>query len=748
MSLRRINASILSPLLAFPLAWGFTALLAQAQLLNTQGPWSSLMIEAVVAVPLAFFFGGLIGEGIAVATTRFSASRSEVTISDRAFRRALVVLLAIGLLELLHQFAKARAIPLFSGSIDAARFGQGGPTIILTDLLTVAAIAGLTRPRELFARESRFELLAAAVALGAFGLQAGRGSVVLPIIVAILARWLYWERPSIYIILAGGMIAFLAICFGFYLRVYQHPTTPFEAELFSEVLPGMPFFLKPLIPVYIALTTNFIALQGVVGHYPTVAEYGHGVYDAVALKDFIPGTENISGVSATLTPPWVTSTVAGSFWAGGGFAVLIPGVAVTGALAAGAFAAARRTISLRWSMVAAYLLFTSLFGLYTNSWTQHLDWLVVTPCLLILGAFAENPRHPPGAIGAIWGRLRRMSGRPIQPEPDRQPDQGVGISRWKRLRGPLLAGSLALAVLLGAGVVVQATLPEPYPLVSTQRLPESVATARALMTEGDRLSDNSPLWWLNLEGEDASLHAFTPAGPDEGARLVSNFRMRVPPDAQFDIGAWPPLRNGAFFTMQPTGGDKLLTTIRRPEDGSVFTRLISKVGPPAPGSTRDYSIATFSGRKADLIVIDRNVKDTRVSVRVLSGESNFKTQVFATSLPFGGTAPPEWSLDVGAIASRAPSDLSLEPIRPAADIIFVQRNGDRDHAGLKVALGEDGFQGFSFQRDLDAPGDGPEDTRFLIGSEGGATVIYEVSPSSEGGPLLRAYAIQPPIGLL
>ncbi len=747
MTLRRINASLLSPLLVFPLAWAFAALLSQIHLLNTQGPWPTLMIEVVVCVPLAFLAGGLIGEGLAMASTALRQSRRELTISERMFRRALVAMVAIGLLELAHQFAKAGTIPLLSGSIDAARFGQGGPTIILTDLLTVAAIAALTRPKDLFAKESRFELGVAAVAIGSFGLQAGRGSVVLPIVVAILARWLYWGRPNSYVLGTGGLIAFLAICFGFYLRVYQHPTTPFEAELFGEVLPSLPFFVKPLVPVYLALTTNFLALEGIVGHFPTVAGFGHGIYSTLAFEDFVSGSENISGVSGALTPPWVTSTVAGAFWADGGFGVLVPGVAITGLLSAGAFAAARRTRSFRWSMVAAYLLFVALFGLYTNLWTQHVDWLVVAPVLLILGAFAENPQRPPGVVGWVWGKLRRVSNRPPEPEADVDAPAEPASSRWKAVRAPLVVGVVAIGALLVAGLAVQATLPKPYPLVATKQLPSSVAGARAVMTNGDRPTDNTPLWWLNTRDEEAALSLFLPGGPEEGARLVSRFPLSAPPDAQFDVAQWPPLRTDALFSIEPLG-QNLLTTVRRADNGDVHQRMISKVGPPSPGSTRDYAVATYSGRIPDLFIIDRDIEETRVQLRVLSGETDFKTQILATALPFAGVAPPEWSLDFGAIASQAPSNLSTEEVKIRGDIAFFQSDPEREHTALRVSLGEADYQGFSFQRDLDTPGDVPKGTGFLIGSEDSATAIYEVDPAGARGPVLKIFAIQPPAGLL
>jgi hypothetical protein len=223
--------------------------------------------------------------------------------------------------------------------------------------------------------------------------------------------------------------------------------------------------------------------------------------------------------------------------------------------------------------------------------------------------------------------------------------------------------------------------------------------------------------------------------------------MDAPPGAEFDIGEWPPLRTDALFTIQQRG-ENLLTTVRRADNGSVYQRMVSTVGPPTPGSTRDYAIATYSGRIPDLFIIDRNVKDTRVRLRVLTGESDFRTQILSTGLPFEGLAPPEWSLDIGSMASQPPSELGGEVKNIRADIAFFQRDPHREHTSLKVSLGEANYQGFSFQRDLDTPGDVPRRNLFLIGSKDSAAAIYEVCPDTPRGPLLKTFAIQPPAGLL
>jgi hypothetical protein len=754
MTLRRLNSSALSPLLAFPLAWAFGALLSQVHLLNAQGSWPTEMIAVVVAVPLAFVAGGLIGEGIATGITALGSARAETRMSDRGFRKMLIVLVAIGLLEVAHQFARAGTIPLLSGSIDAARFSEGGgPTVILTDLLTASAILALTRPRELFARESRFELVIAAVSIGAFALQGGRGSVVLPIVVAILARWIYWGRPSAYILTTGGVLAVLAISIGFYLRVYQHPTTPFEAELFGEILPPLPFFIKPLIPVYLAITTNFLALNGIIGHFPTVEPYGHGVYDAVAFHSFASGTKHIGDISAMSTPPWVTSTVAGPLWADGAFGWIVPGMALAGVVACGAYAAAVRTRSFRWATAAAYLFFVALFGLYTNLWTQQLDWIVVVPLLLICGAFAEDPVTPPGVVGRVWVKIRPMrveqptaapgasgtEGTPGTPPPARAP---------RSYRAAAIAAVGAIVILLIVGLGIQATLPKPYPLVTTKRLPASVASAQQVMTDGDRPSDNTPLWWVNRSGDHVTLRAADPSRLDEGTLVEDSFTLPGAAHAEYDVGQWPPLRSTALFIFLQ-GPKNLETIVWDTEKNRPYKRFVSTVAPPLRGATRDLSISGWAGKiHPDLLIVDRNEKDSRVRVRVLGGSTGFRRQDLATTLPFRGLAPSEWSLDIGSVAAGQPGEEAQKKPIYRADIALIQKDPDREHANLKVMLGEQGYEGFAFQRDLETWGAVAPDSTFLIGSEAGATSLYQVLSHTSRGPLLRVFSVEPITGVL
>jgi hypothetical protein len=749
MTLRRLNASILSPLLLFPIAWALTALLAQVHILHIQDGWSSVMVAVVIAVPLSFVAGGLIGEGVALATTVLSSSRPHTKVSERTFRLFLVGCVVIGLVEIAHQIAIAKTIPLLSGNIDDARFSQGGATILLTNLLTVAAILALTKPRDLLAREARFELATAAVAIGAFGLQGGRGGVVLPIVVAIVVRWLYWGRPSPYLLVAGGLFAFLAICFGFYLRTYQHPTTPFEAELFGEVLPPLPFFLKPLIPVYLALTTNFVALQGIVDHFPTAASFGHGVYDAVAIDRFVSGARQIGDVSGELTPPWVTSTVAGPLWADGGFPVLVPGVAATGALAAGAYAAAVRTRSYRWCLVAGYLIFIALFGLYTNLWTQQIEWIIVAPLLLIFGAFAEDPKSPPGVVGAAWGKIRRMQVRESTPPDtatapaDQAGSPGMGPPR-QGVRVAILSGLAVLAVVLVSGLVIQRTLPEPFALSGTMPLPDSVATAEAVFTDSQRLAENTNVWWIHRRGGRAELMNFDPAAGK--TELISRFPMpKGQGTVHYDVGSWVPLRIAALFEIRQAP-KRLYVTVRRSDTGRIVDAYSIPIEAPERGLERDFAISSFDEPRSDLVIVDRGLTTSRARIGILSGESGFESRAFGSYLPFRGVRPNRWSLEIGELAGKTLEN--GERARPRPDVILVERDPGREHANLKVLPGEEDYEGFAYQRDIDEPGSLPPSRLFLQGSWRGAPSLYEVVPDAPGGPELRIFNIQAPAGFL
>lgn len=742
----RLNYTPLSPLLTFTAAWIFAALLSQYHLLSSQLSWSTIVIVVVAVVPVAFVAGGLVGEGLALRQTTAAAERSKAHMSD-PFRKILIALVVVGLVELAHQFVKIGGVPLLSPQGGALRFQQGGPTIILTDGLTVAAIVALVRPERLLARESRFELLIAAAALGGFALQGGRGSVVLPVIAAIAGRWLYWGRPRKAMFIGGGLLAFAAVVFGFYLRTRQNPYNPFESELFGELLPSVPFLLKPLIPIYLAITTNFLALQGVVGHFPTGEAFGNGAFDAIGLNLFIHSARELPPISATITPPWVTSTVAGPFWADGGFIALIPGIALTGFISAGAFALAVRTRSLRWSMAAAYLLYIAVFGLYQNLWTQQLDWLLVVPLLIIVGAIAENPSDPPGWTGRAWVRIRQMTGRAEAADP-----AVATASRTRRKRGDrklgrwlILGGAGVLLLLLISALVVQRLLPEPYPLLATMRLPKSLAGSVEVMTNSDRPNDNEPITWVRGHGHVVNLYSYVPGRPLSEAEHLS--RLTIPQrvsHSSFDVNVWPPWRSLALYSFEQRERNLAITVSPTWKSDGKPEHFIAPLSAPRKGVTREFMVADWGGQKPDLFVLTRGEPESRPYFQVLSGESGFRRQAYATRLPYRGLGPGKWSAQIAPIEGlpKKSPERNIKGNRP--DLVLIDHDPDNKHSMVHVLIGEAGYGWDAIRRALDDSGSIPPDSQFLIGSRQGATAIYEIDPNGPGGPNLHIFGLTNP----
>jgi hypothetical protein len=395
---QRVGAE--APLLAFPALWLVCVGLAQIHLLEIQQPWSRLVWLVVLVVPVAFVLGGLVGREVARRPGPRAAYRGDVDVpARRRIRLALLVCAVVGNLEEVHQFVVGRTIPLFSSHIDVARFAlPGGPTIILTDLLTVAAVVALVLPRRLFAREAIPEIAIAVFALSGFAFAAGRGGIVQAIAVAAVARWTYRGRPSTQVIVAGAAVLLVFSIAIFYVRTSQHTEDSLGVELRRKVYPTLPSIIRPLVPVDLALATNMEALARIAEYFPANEPYGRGAYDLHGFDLFIPEAKDIQTVSAQLSPPWVTSTVAGPFWADGGLPLVVAGVALIGAVVAGTWAWASRTRDLRFVLVAANLFFLALFGVYVNLFTEQVDWILITPLLWVFGAVAERRNIVPPSI--------------------------------------------------------------------------------------------------------------------------------------------------------------------------------------------------------------------------------------------------------------------------------------------------------------------------------------------------------------
>ncbi len=641
--------------------WCFGVLIAQIRLLDVQRPWSRLAWAVVLLVPVAFVCGGTVGAAAARAWTRCGDRVAVSAPARRRLRIVLVALLAVGWLEEVHQWAVAGVVPLLSSNADQARFAQpGGPTVVLTDFLTVAAIVALVVPRRLLARGALPELAVAAAALAAFALAADRGSIILPIGAALVGRSVYWGLPRLRVVLIVGIAVAAIAAAGFYYRTSQHRDSPFEHEIYTQVLPDVPTIVRPLVPIQIGVAMNFEALARVVDFFPGVLPYAHGRYDLRGLDLFFPQARDLAPVTAELSPPWVTSTVAGPFWADGGLTAVVVGLAIIGALATAAYVCAVRTRQLRWALVAGHLTYLVVFGFYTNIWTQQVDWLLIAPTLFVCGSVAEG---------------RRALAFPRRARADR-PDL---------LGRPAAAATALVALVVAAAAYELVRTPEPpraapapvFPVRTTFRLPAIPSGATVVQPEDAATSE---IAYATRRGRRLDV---TVLGLDRRpARVVRRTTVRAPfmtGAVGYHLTTWK--GRPALIATKPTRGDVVDVGVVSLDDPGNVAR-IAHVAARRSCRWRTVLTGRWSGSLPDLLVVDGGPR-CAPRVRVVTGESGFRRTAFRTTLTPALT---------GVRTVGVQADASGRP-----DLLFFVRDGRTTGTGrpeVHILTAASGYQAF------------------------------------------------------
>jgi hypothetical protein len=631
----------------------------------------------MLLVPVAFVCGSVIGRAGADLVQPKVRPSPEPDVGE--WRRASLVLLAIGVLECVHQVVIAGGVPLLQSDIDQSRFAlPGGPAVVLTNCAPLAAAVALAGPRRLDPRRCRVEFAVALGGLLVVALLGGRGQAILGVGVIVLLRVLRFGAPSLRFL--GGaltaLVLFVAVIF--FIRTRQNVGHPFEHELYASVLPDTPAPLRVLVPLHLAISSNFEALARVVDFIPNQLPFGHGAYDAVGFDLAIPGSKQVSDVSAQLTGPFVTTTVAGPLWADGGFAWVAVGLASIGSLVGGAHRLATRTGALRYALPAAYLTYLCFFGIYQSLFTQHPDWVVITPLLFLTGAWLDGLR--PRAT------LRRFASYGVAGARREGPRLKTAFGR-RRTR--VLAAVGAVALLIVAAIVIGATLgtnprQHAYPSVAVTPAGTLPAPAGQVVSNGDGTLDNEPLWTVRREPTAVTLTGYNLAG---GKGWSSNTQVRFParirPGTRFDIAAWAG-ETRALFALRASQ-----RTVDVEVWGANAQRRVSFGTANEPSlfehGTRDVAIATYSGLLPDLFIIDRGVANERARLVVYSGESSFRVPILRTRLPVFGLSPRDWSLDVGRVA----------PGRP--DVILFTRRGASGGPEVHLVSGTAGYNSFRLQ---------------------------------------------------
>ena len=701
----------------FCAAWCTGVLAAQIRLFDVQTTWSSAAWIVMAAVPISFVAGARLGRALIPVATHGPAAHPEYVNRTRT-RQLLCALTAVGLAEVVHQYAGAGFVPLLSANIDQARTTlPGGPSIALVNCLHVSAIVAIATPRRLLARSALPELALAAIALLALMSFGGRGTVLAPVAVAGGVRLLVHARPKLSVVLTSAALVAALASLLFFVRTAQPPTAAFETELYGSVIERTPTLLRPAIPLHIALAMNFEALARVVAHFPETEPFGAGAFDAHALEFIVPGTRDLSAVSSRLTPPWVVSTMAGPLWADGGLIVVVLGVLLVGCATAITHQLWQRARSLRTALLYSYVLYLALFGVYQNFWTQYIDWVLVAPLLFICGAMVvSDPVQP---VAALVRRQLSVTSSALSRGIAAMPNRILQLGREHGLAAALASAALlvSLAAILVANGAVDSTARDGG--ADAARLPFAVVDLRpeiaqdaVLVADSDTQEDNTPLYAI----DGGTTRRVVRLARDSRAAYSTHFVTTVVvgrrPRPTFDVAKWK-TSGAALFTMWQQAQRTFVQISDLQRRGSRLAMHAATTGAIPSGSTRKFAVATWSGDSPDLFVIDYGTLVSRPQIRVFSGESGFRSEIFAYKPQLLGVTARSWSVDVGRALGRRP------------DLVLIKRSTKIKRVEFHVLTGDAGYRRFVYQRPTRLRAPAAPGERFTLAQALGSPAIVE-----------------------
>lgn len=187
------------------------------------------------------------------------------------------------------------------------------------------------------------------------------------------------------------------------------------------------------------------------------------------------------------------------------------------------------------------------------------------------------------------------------------------------------------------------------PLRPTQSLDLGESLANVV---SDDASPTSGLWSIDPGPAATTVRALAPrAGP--AVRLQTDGA----PDA-YDVARWRADAGVCAFLIRDGSQGRLTVDVRQlPSGGRIGLFQTPRVLRP-PGSQRTLLMGQWSGSRADLFVLDRSRADDTMQVRVLSGESGFKSVVLAVVVPQPFDRK-DWWVDLADVAGSGRSDIVM-----------------------------------------------------------------------------------------
>lgn len=209
----------------------------------------------------------------------------------------------------------------------------------------------------------------------------------------------------------------------------------------------------------------------------------------------------------------------------------------------------------------------------------------------------------------------------------------------------------------------------------------------------DGVSPTSGIWTVDSSEEATTVQ---PRFPRRGT-AVRLFTPGGPPDA-VDVATWTRQTGVCAFLIRAFRDGRVSVDVRRTSGGSRVELLQTAPLPRPAGSQRTLQLGRWSGARDDLFVIDRDLPGGTMRVRVLSGESDFKSTVLDVPVSKGaGFDRGEWALDLLDVTGSGRSDL-----------VFSTRYADTGTGQTEVHVlnAQTNYSGFLFQlpTEVDAAG--------------------------------------------
>jgi hypothetical protein len=239
-----------------------------------------------------------------------------------------------------------------------------------------------------------------------------------------------------------------------------------------------------------------------------------------------------------------------------------------------------------------------------------------------------------------------------------------------------------------------------------------------LLTRGDLRSQSESISVGAPEGRRLALTRVTFA---RGRSLRRGERLLVPLEGpsrgtRFDLGRWD---SDALFELRQLPRSIRVVVHRLATPASVAA--VGNAPEAAPkGFQRDLAVATWSGRRPDLFVIDRRPPGYRLRIAIFSGESGFRARISRATLPGFAFPPGRWTVDVARVSLARP------------DIVLMTRRGPTgSHRNeVHVLSGESGFRNFVMHQPTALPERLPKRFALVLGK-------YRQTPALQGVDLVR-----------